>query len=94
MQSLTMKPSAKLSPKLRRHVLSGDQHRTVSGIAQVAPGADWDALRLRLEAVGADVNSWSRQAGIITLTIPVGRLQELDAVDEIVYVEASEPYRP
>ena len=89
-----MKLSAKLSPKLHRHALSGDDHRTVSGIAQVAPGADCDMLRLRLKAAGADVDSWSQQAGIITLTIPVNRLQELDAVDEIVYVEASEPYRP
>ena len=71
-----MKLSAKLSPKLRRHALSGDNHRTVSGIAQVALGADWDMLRLRLKAAGADVDSWSRQAGIITLTIPVNRLQE------------------
>lgn len=89
-----MKLSAKLSPTLRRHALSGDDHRTVSGIAQVAPGADWDMLLLRLKAAGADGDSWSQQAGIITLTIPVNRLQELDAVDEIVYVEASEPYRP
>lgn len=89
-----MNPSAKLSPKLRRSLLSGDSERIVSGIIEVAPGADPDRLRRRLEAVGAAIRSWPDQARIVTIEIPVKRLRELDALDDVVYVDASEPYRP
>ena len=60
---------------------------------EVAPGADPDSLRRRLEAVGAEIHSWSEQARIITIEIPVKRLRELDALDDVVYVDASEPFR-
>lgn len=88
-----MKLSGKFSPKLRRIISSCPAgNNVVRGLLQVAPSANASALRVRLESMGAEIQSWPDHGRLVTVLMPTSRLLELGDVDEVVYVEGGDRY--
>jgi hypothetical protein len=89
-----MNLGSKFSPKLRKALLREPGDTVIRGLVEIAPGTDADALTRELTSIGAEVRSRSEQARLITVDIPLSRLQMLDALSSVLYVEADERYRP
>jgi len=88
-----MNLGSKFSPKLRKALLREPGDTVVRGLIEIAPGTDADALSRELTSLGAEVCSRSEQARLITVDISLSRLQKLDALSAVLYVEADEMYR-
>jgi hypothetical protein len=84
--------SAKLSPRLRKAILQRPTDRLIRGLVEISPSADSVALRQNLQSAGAEICSWSAGAHVLTIAIPASRLVELDAVDDVIYVEADDKF--
>lgn len=83
---------SKFSPQLRKALLTARHGESVRGLAEISPLADRAVLARKLEACGADVESWSEQGRMVGISIPVDRASELDAIDDVIYVEAAGRY--
>ena len=84
--------SPKFSPKMRKALIGGNGNASVNGLVEISPAADKVVLRQQLEKAGARIEAWSEQGRTVSITIPAGRLLELDALDDVVYVETSGRY--
>jgi hypothetical protein len=87
-----MKLLGKFSPRLRRIISATKGDNFVRGLLQVSPSANTARLRVRLESIGAEIQSWPDHSRLITIRIPSSKLAELQNVDEIVYVEGGDRY--
>ena len=92
-----MQNANKLSPSLKMELLDESQQgRAVDSdqlnlLVQVA-GPLTDEQRAQLEAVNAEVRT---EAGdVLTVTLPAAELQNLIALDFVVYIELSSPLSP
>ncbi len=88
-----MRLSPKFSPKLRRTLLKPSPG-LVRSLIELAPSADEQQFRDHMQPLGAQVRSWSQQGRVATVDIPSEHLSQLGDLDEVVYVEAGEQYRP
>ena len=88
-----MRLSPKFSPKLRRTLLKPSTG-VVRSLVELSPSANEEQFRSQMEPLGAEVRSWSQQGRVATVDIPGEHLSELGDLDEVVYVEAGETYRP
>ena len=79
----------KLSPKVRRAFLSGKRN-TIHGLVEVSPTADSQALASSFRELGAQIRSWTQQAHVVSLDIPVQHLREIASLDDVLYVGGEE----
>jgi hypothetical protein len=83
-----------LSPKARKHLLLGKEGERVRALVQFAPAADPAQLTEKLENLGAVVESIDEETRLARIETEARRLGELAELEEVIYVEAGEAYRP
>ena len=88
-----MSIGSKLSPKLRKALFKTAGATLVRALVEIAPGTDEDALARELTSLGAEIRSRLSQSHLWTIDIPVNRLESLETVKGIIYVEGGEQYR-
>lgn len=77
---------------MRREAAISREGKLVHGLVQVSPYANTAALRMRLEALGAEIESWPDKQHMVAVRIPSSKLIELGNVDDVVYVEGGDQY--
>jgi hypothetical protein len=86
------KLSAKLSPQAKKSAL-GPADLSVRALVEVS-GAGPAAVERALAAAGVSELRWVRSPGLVSVTLPAGRLQALADLAQVSFVELAEGYAP
>jgi hypothetical protein len=90
---MSQKLSSKLSPQAKKAVMLGSNQPVVA-LMQMAPSADRVATEHALQALDADLRSWSDTTGVATIALPADNLDRLADLEGVVYIEIGERYQP
>lgn len=81
-----------LSVRAKKRVLEGVGKEPVRCQVSVAANVDPTKIRAHLDALGAEILSWSAETNLLTLTLPSERLVELARSRGVTYVELGSRY--
>lgn len=84
--------SSHLSPQAKKRYLLGREDERGVAVVELAPSADAEALRARVERLGGDVRSFVASTRLMNVEIPVRRLAELACAAGVVSVGVAERY--